>query len=114
VLVESQIASDSSKVTTTEISDMPTRKPAPEAVTDLSYDERVQKMMDEHKLGWAVQYEIARGVSDGYWGWDTITEDMVKKLTGTNANAAPLVTKTILPEGRPIGFSLTERQKLIL
>ena len=73
------------------------------------YDPRAQKLIDRYQLGWGVQYEIARGVSEGLWEWNEITEAVVAQLRGTNAEAAPLVAPIIL-EKKPF---VTERQRLI-
>ena len=79
----------------------------------ISFNARVQALMDKYRLGWAVQYEIARGVADNFWTWDVITEAMVKKLSGSNMTAAPLVARTILPEEGASRPAVTERLRLI-
>lgn len=58
----------------------------------IAHDARVQKLMDKYELSWGVQYELARGVSDGRWTWENITESEVRKLCGSNQNSAGSVS----------------------
>ncbi|KAJ3538183.1 hypothetical protein NM688_g6556 [Phlebia brevispora] len=54
----------------------------------IASDRRVQALMDKHQLAWGVQYEIARGVANERWSWEHVTEEVVRKLKGTNKESA--------------------------
>lgn len=62
--------------------------------------------MDQHLLSWGVQYEIARGVVNGDWAWEDITEETVDKLKGSNAEAAPKVSFVLKGKHRDTEISL--------
>ena len=47
--------------------------------------------MEHLKIPWGVQYELARGVLAERWTWDNVTVHVLKKLCGSNAQAAPKV-----------------------
>ncbi|TDL26400.1 hypothetical protein BD410DRAFT_763609 [Rickenella mellea] len=61
----------------------------------IAHEMDVQQAMEARKLPWAVQWEIARGISQGTWSWSDVTESKLDKLKGSNAEAAPLVAETI-------------------
>lgn len=63
----------------------------------------VQAWLDELRIPWGVQYEIARGVSSARWKWNAVTKEKLKKLRGLNAESAFKVAAVILgtPEPRP-------------
>ena len=52
--------------------------------------------MDIRQLSWGVQFEIARGVSQGIWQWADVTPIKLDHLKGTNAEAASRVRGVIL------------------
>lgn len=47
--------------------------------------------MDSLEVAWSAQYEIARGVSMGYWDWQDVTKDRLKHLSGNRWGAAQRV-----------------------
>lgn len=49
----------------------------------IAHDRSVQAWMDEAKLSWSKQYELARGVSDGRWKWADITPAKIRRLSST-------------------------------
>ena len=51
--------------------------------------------MDQYNLAWGTQYEIARGVCDGRWKWEDVTEGVVAGLGGNNQNSAGQVPAVI-------------------
>ena len=61
----------------------------------IAHDARVQALMDKLEIAWGTQFEIARGVSSGKWSWEDVTEDLLQKLRGTNADSAPRVHPVI-------------------
>lgn len=67
----------------------------------VSHNREVQRLFDELKIAWGVQYEIARGVSDGRWGWHNVTKTKLEQLNGTNAESAPFVSAVILRQPKP-------------
>ncbi|CAA7264868.1 unnamed protein product [Cyclocybe aegerita] len=53
-----------------------------------------QKLLDEHRIEWGIQYELARGVSNGSWTWDDV-RDRILELRGKNADAAYKVNRVM-------------------
>ncbi|KAH8094650.1 RNA dependent RNA polymerase-domain-containing protein [Cristinia sonorae] len=76
-------------------------------ISFIAWDKDVQDRMDANNLAWGVQYEIARGVSDGSWLWSNVTEEIIRDLRGSNAEAAPKVDKLLnRSKGRSVvGFN---------
>lgn len=62
----------------------------------IAHDSRVQAEMDLRKNSWGVQYEIARGVSNGHFTWSDVTPEKLDLLKGPTAEAAPKVYDVIL------------------
>ncbi|KAI9513086.1 RNA dependent RNA polymerase-domain-containing protein [Russula earlei] len=56
-----------------------------------------QKRMERLKISWGVQYELARGVLSDEWTWDDVTAQVLERLRGSNAEAAPKV-RTVMAE----------------
>jgi hypothetical protein len=52
--------------------------------------------MEERKISWGAQYELARGVLAKNWTWDDVTIDVLERLRGSNAEAAPKVHAVML------------------
>lgn len=48
----------------------------------IAHNVRVQSLMDAHGLAWAVQWEIARGISNGWWRWEDVTPGRLHELPG--------------------------------
>lgn len=67
----------------------------PGSTSVIAHNPLVQKLMDETNISWGVQYEIARGVSDGSWKWEDVTPDILRRLQGSNAEAAPQVNEIL-------------------
>jgi hypothetical protein len=65
----------------------------------ISHNQRVQARMDKLNIAWGVQYEVARGVCEGRWDWNHLTDDMLGQLTGNNSRIAPRVSSIILGPG---------------
>lgn len=53
----------------------------------IAHNDEAQRILDDNKLAWGVQYELARGVSAGLWEWEAIGAS-VHKLKGRNVEAA--------------------------
>ncbi|KAL4070381.1 RNA dependent RNA polymerase-domain-containing protein [Scleroderma citrinum] len=56
---------------------------------------RVQALLERKRLAWGTIFELARGVTNGSWCWDKVTEDRLDQLCGTNAAAASRVMKVM-------------------
>jgi RNA-dependent RNA polymerase len=52
--------------------------------------------MEQLKISWGVQYELARGVLAEKWAWDDITDGVLRQLRGSNAQAASKVSAVVL------------------
>jgi len=57
----------------------------------IAHDRTAQALMDTNDIVWGVQFEIARGVLNGWWRWENVTADRVHCLHGSHAQATPLV-----------------------
>lgn len=51
--------------------------------------------MEQLKISWGVQYELARGVLAEKWTWDDITDTVLRQLCGSNAEAASRVSAVV-------------------
>ncbi len=72
----------------------------------IAHNEHVQRLMDQYHLAWGTQYEIARGVCEGRWKWEDVTEDLVKELDGSNQQSAGRVS-TIIRGDQDIGVTIS-------
>ncbi|KAI0701242.1 RNA dependent RNA polymerase-domain-containing protein [Cerioporus squamosus] len=61
----------------------------------IAHSAEAQQLFDRLSISWAVQYEIARGVSLGWWKWDEVTPDKVKLLQDPTNTAAARVSQVI-------------------
>ncbi|PIL31169.1 RNA-dependent RNA polymerase [Ganoderma sinense ZZ0214-1] len=63
---------------------------SPPPIHILAHSKEAQELFDAIPLSWGVQYEIARGVSQGAWSWETVvqSESALRSLRGPNANAS--------------------------
>lgn len=48
----------------------------------IAHDKTVQTLLDQEKIPWGVQYELARGVSAGIWEWS----DVMPKINSLRAS----------------------------
>ncbi|KAF4611719.1 hypothetical protein D9613_004267 [Agrocybe pediades] len=44
----------------------------------IAHNDKVQRFMDDNGIPWGTQYEVARGVSNGSWTWDTVQQKLSK------------------------------------
>jgi len=51
--------------------------------------------MEQLKISWGVQYELARGVLSEKWTWEGITDNVLRQLRGSNAQAAARVSAVV-------------------
>lgn len=72
--------------------------PPPAGFVYVAHHTEVQKLFDGLKIAWGVQYEIARGVSEGRWTWGDVTRQKLAQLTGTNADSGPRVAAVMFPD----------------
>ncbi|KAL5519333.1 hypothetical protein ACEPAH_1016 [Sanghuangporus vaninii] len=61
----------------------------------IAHNERKQRLIDGKGIAKGVQFEIARGITHGWWTWDDITDEVVDNLRGTNFEKAGKVAQTI-------------------
>ena len=61
----------------------------------ICHSKPVQERMEQLKLSWGVQYELARGVLADKWSWDDITDNILRQLRGSNAQAASRVSAVV-------------------
>ncbi|GLB43650.1 putative RNA-dependent RNA polymerase [Lyophyllum shimeji] len=52
----------------------------------IAHDKEVQPLMDEAGIAWGVQYEIAHGISRGYWQWSDVKAKLAQ-LKGKDARS---------------------------
>ncbi|KAG6878945.1 hypothetical protein C0992_006382 [Termitomyces sp. T32_za158] len=53
----------------------------------IAHDKNIVSLMDRQKLSWGVQYEIARGLTEGKWSWASV-EAKIPQLLGSNSETA--------------------------
>ena len=61
----------------------------------IAHDESKQRLLDKHGIAKGVQFEIARGITHGWWTWEDITDGVVEELRGTNFEKAGRVAEVI-------------------
>jgi hypothetical protein len=61
----------------------------------ICHSKTVQERMEQLKISWGVQYELARGVLAERWTWDDITDNVLRQLRGSNAQAASRVSAVV-------------------
>ncbi|THH01293.1 hypothetical protein EW026_g1385 [Hermanssonia centrifuga] len=64
----------------------------------IAHDATKQQLMDNYGLSWGTQYEIARGITNGWWAWEDVTGPKMSELKDTNQRSAPKVADVM---GRP-------------
>ncbi|KAI0673977.1 RNA dependent RNA polymerase-domain-containing protein [Trametes maxima] len=84
--------------------------PAPcDGVHIIAHSASVQRLFDELNVAWGVQYELARGVSRGWWTWDDITHSYAKDLAGVSKDAVPRMWQKP-PRNPPVGVVYPDPQ----
>ncbi|KDQ62864.1 hypothetical protein JAAARDRAFT_53096 [Jaapia argillacea MUCL 33604] len=78
---------------------LPRDTPLDLPAVEIAHSLCVQK--DLENLSWGVQWEIARGVTNGLWSFDDVTSEKCKLLVGSNAQAAFKVPAVILGKEIP-------------
>lgn len=53
----------------------------------IAHSTEAQRVMDSCRLSWGVQYELARGVTNGLWSWQDVIEK-ASTFVGSNADNA--------------------------
>lgn len=61
-------------------------------IVHIAHCERAQIVLDQQQLAWGTIYELARGVTRGMWTFEDMTEHRLRKLKGSNVQAAWKVT----------------------
>ena len=80
----------------------------------LAHNREVQALMDGHNIARGVQVELARGVTQGWWGWNEITPTVLEQLRGSNAEVANKISTIIGKESRLYSPSAVATRKEIL
>lgn len=57
----------------------------------ICHSRNAQRLMEDRKISWGVQYELARGILAEKWKWEDVTDRVLDRLQGHNAVAAPKV-----------------------
>ncbi|KAL5521270.1 hypothetical protein ACEPAG_9193 [Sanghuangporus baumii] len=70
----------------------------------IAHNERKQRLLDGKGITKGVQFEIARGISHGWWTWDDITDEVDNSLHGTISEKARKVAQ-IIGKGPKRGLS---------
>ncbi|KAH9948208.1 RNA dependent RNA polymerase-domain-containing protein [Amylocystis lapponica] len=65
--------------------------------TVIAHSPAAQKVMDQLKLPWGVQYELARGVCHGRWTWQDVASAELDKLKESNRASAHRVVAVMQP-----------------
>ncbi|KAI0327690.1 hypothetical protein GY45DRAFT_1256557 [Cubamyces sp. BRFM 1775] len=81
----------------------------PNGVYIVAHSREVQRVMDEKQIAWGVQYEIARGVSCGWWTWQDVTPERLEHLRGSNREAV-LKIPSVFPRSSGGGGSQSDMQ----
>ena len=81
---------------------MPVDVRSPPGTFIIGHSAHAQKRFDTIPLSWGVQYELARGVGNGWWTWEQVVHADLKKLAGPNNNAAARVAHVL---GRPLAVA---------
>ncbi|KAH0591428.1 hypothetical protein H2248_001505 [Termitomyces sp. 'cryptogamus'] len=66
----------------------------------IAHDKEIVDLMDNNKISWGVQYEIARGVTQGNWSWADV-KAKIPQLHGSNSETAWKVRSIILDRTKP-------------
>ncbi|KAI0341433.1 hypothetical protein BDW22DRAFT_303425 [Trametopsis cervina] len=48
----------------------------------IAHNDQAQELFDNYDLSWGVQYELARGVTKGWWHWSDVNQEKIKTLMG--------------------------------
>ncbi|KAG0704371.1 RNA dependent RNA polymerase-domain-containing protein [Suillus ampliporus] len=64
-------------------------------IVHIAHCERTQILLDQQQIAWGTVYELARGVTRGMWTFEDMTEHRLRKLKGSNAEAAWKVAAVI-------------------
>ena len=53
----------------------------------IAHDQILQEVMDNYRLPWGVQYELARGVTKGLWTWEAVDSKIRQLKASVNKDA---------------------------
>jgi hypothetical protein len=62
----------------------------------IAHSKQHQVEMDNRRLAWGVQYEIARGITRKAWNWEDVSVQKLAQLQGKNSDAAWKVAGVML------------------
>lgn len=61
----------------------------------ISHDGLVQDLIEKSGISWGAQYELARGVSKGWWEWSAVTREKLKLLLDSKDAKVPAASKVV-------------------
>ncbi|KAH9885398.1 RNA dependent RNA polymerase-domain-containing protein [Cubamyces lactineus] len=82
----------------------------PDGVCIVAHSREAQRLMDEKRIAWGVQYEIARGVSCGWWSWQDVTSERLENLRGSNRDAVLKIPQVFPRPSKGGGMSQSDLQ----
>ena len=65
-------------------------------IQHVAFHRHVQSLMDHYHIAWGTQWEISRGVTNGWWQWSDVTAERLSQLVGDNQSSAPRVPQVML------------------
>jgi hypothetical protein len=87
---------------------------APLGYVPIASNDRVQRYLDYRGIAWGVQWQIARGISQGEWKWEDVTVSKLHKLEGLNAEAAPKVEEWMSGKDTPSSTTATSDRDYLI
>lgn len=64
----------------------------------IAHSRHKQRLLDNKGVAKGVQFEIARGITHGWWTWDDITDSVADQLRGSNFEKAGKVAQIVNKE----------------
>ncbi|KAI0684509.1 RNA dependent RNA polymerase-domain-containing protein [Cytidiella melzeri] len=62
----------------------------------IAHDTAAQELMDNLKLSWGTQYELARGVTKGWWQWADVDAEKLRKLVSMDNNSKKMAPSYVI------------------
>jgi RNA-dependent RNA polymerase len=73
----------------------------------VAHDRVAQELMDNYDLPWGVQYELARGVTRGWWQWSDIVPEKIGKFKAVkDQKMAPSYVTEIMLGRKPVNRNI--------
>ncbi|KAK0185175.1 RNA dependent RNA polymerase-domain-containing protein, partial [Armillaria mellea] len=75
----------------------------------VAHDLAVQRLFDDQKISWGVQWELARGVSTGSWTWDEVKDKLLSSASLRGTEEEVLFKVASIMKNLPFGGLLEYR-----